>query len=106
MTCGICGRPEAAPYELQDGRTIGATCGDDKCGALLWESRVMPPATEDERRILAWRIRRHVAAVRGRPFAEPNPVEPELLRAVLDFEALVRLTTKAPEGEDDAVSGV
>lgn len=102
MTCGICGRTEAKPLELADGRTIGAACSD-RCSALLWESRALPPETKDEQRILAWRIRRHVASVRGRPFAEPNPVEPELMRAVLDFEALVRLTTEAPEGEPNAV---
>lgn len=106
MTCGICGRHGGKPFGLQDGRTIGATCGDDLCGALLWESRVMPPADVDEQRQLAWRIRKHVAAVRGRHFGEPNPVDADLTRARLEFEELKRIAAEAPEGENDAVPGV
>lgn len=104
MSCGICGRAGDAPFLLADERSIGVTCGDDRCGALLWESAVIPPDDEDGRRILRWRVRRHQAAMNGRPFREPNPVDAELMRAVLDFEELTK-TTAVSEGNDDAVPG-
>lgn len=103
MSCGICGLPGDASCLLADGRSIGATCGADECGALLWESAVLPPGDAEERRLLAWRIRRRVAAVRGRPFREPSPVDAELARAYVEFEELKRL---ALEGDTDAVPGV
>ncbi len=85
MNCGICGREGGKPYELQGGRIIGTTCGNDVCGSLLWESVVAPAESESERTWLAWRIKKRQAEAAGETFADRLPADLELEQARLEF---------------------